>query len=185
MKRKASLLLTLLVSIALFYNVIGYYLMDAFKTEQTWISAMQNIPDSEFKVIKLNASLYSFTEDTEMEYVNENVTINNVSYHIFKKRIQNNIINLYYLQNYNQNDVYKKLEKMADDHLCNNSSTNKTPIKKIFKSGLTDFIFESKSFKNEVICTELKTELAVNDSQSSIHPGYLFLFKIPPRNSTI
>ena len=128
MKRKASLLLTLLVSIALFYNVVGYYLMGAFETEQNWISEMQNIPDSEFKVIKLNASLYSFTEDTEMEYVNENVTINNVTYHIFKKRTQNNIVNLYYLQNYNQNGIYKKLEKMADDHLCNNTSTNKTPL---------------------------------------------------------
>jgi hypothetical protein len=34
---------------------------------------------------RTNASLYSFVPDTEFEYVNENVVIDNKSYHIFKE----------------------------------------------------------------------------------------------------
>jgi hypothetical protein len=55
--------------------------MFSYQKEQAWVSAMKN-PDSEFKV-NPNATLYSFIEDTDFEYVNENV-IENKSYHIFK-----------------------------------------------------------------------------------------------------
>ena len=85
MKKKAILLLTLVLTITLFNNVVGYYLVYAFEKEQTWVNAKQNIPESEFSVIRLNATLYSFTEDTELEYVNENITIENVTYHIVKQ----------------------------------------------------------------------------------------------------
>lgn len=183
MKRKASFLLILLVSIALFYNVVGYYLMGAFKTEQTWISVMQNIPDSEFKVIKLNASLYSFTDDTEMEYVNENVTINNVSYHIFKKRTQNNIINLYYLQNYNQNGVYRKLEKIADDYLNINTNSNKAPLKKSFKSSLNDLMCHSLHFNKLPFDFETKSIKFDLFSDEGLHSGFLSSFYTPPKTA--
>ena len=73
--------------------------MFAYQEEQAWVKMMANEPDSNYNVIHLNASLYSFIEDTDFEYVNENITIENKSYHIFKKRIKNNILSLYYLRN--------------------------------------------------------------------------------------
>src|SRR3990167_9386376 len=105
MKRIASLFLL----VTLFYNVLGYYLMFAQQQEQAWVASMEKNDTSKFKVIHLNATLYSFIEDTDFEYVNENVTINNTTYHVFKKRIQNNILSLYYLPNSHQDEVGKKL----------------------------------------------------------------------------
>ena len=99
MRRKASSLLVLLLTATFLYNVIGFHLLFTLQKEHSWVVSMQNIPDSAFRVIKLNATLYTFTEDTEMEYVNENMTINNKVYHIFKRKIQDNIISLYYLPN--------------------------------------------------------------------------------------
>ena len=82
MKRIASLFLLT----TLFYNVLAYCAMFAYQKEQRWVSSMEKVPSSKFQVIRLNASVYSFIEDTDFEYVNENVIIKNKSYHIFKKK---------------------------------------------------------------------------------------------------
>jgi len=63
MKRIASLFLL----VTLFYNALGYYLMFAQYDEQAWVSAIEKTPESEFQVIELNATLYSFIEDTDFE----------------------------------------------------------------------------------------------------------------------
>lgn len=143
MKKKATFLLVLTLTMTLFYNVIGYYLIQAYQKEQTWVASMQNIPDSEFQVIKLNASLYSFIDDTEMAFVNENVTINNKSYHIFKKKIQNNIIYLYYLRNFYESDAKECFTKIVDSQDFKNQSATSNPIKQPLKSFLKDYVFES------------------------------------------
>ncbi|MEY4012973.1 MAG: hypothetical protein RIT22_2097 [Bacteroidota bacterium] len=70
--------------------MIGYYLMFAYKEQQTWVARMEKTTHTDFRVMRLNASLYSFAEDTEFENVNEDVIINNKSYHIFKKQVKNN-----------------------------------------------------------------------------------------------
>ena len=77
MKKIAFALLTLLLTATFLYNVIGYQLMFSLKKEQKWVAAMQKIPDSKFKVLRLNATLYSFIDDTEMEIVNENFIYKN------------------------------------------------------------------------------------------------------------
>lgn len=74
--------------------MIGYYLMFAFKEQQAWVARMENTSPSDFRVLRLNASLYSFVDDTEFEDVNEDVVINNKSYHIFKKQIKDNVLSL-------------------------------------------------------------------------------------------
>jgi hypothetical protein len=180
MKKKAILLLTLVLTITLFYNVVGYYLMYAFEKEQTWVHAKQNIAESEFKVIRLNASLYSFTEDTEMEYVNENITIKNVTYHIFKKKIENNIINLYYLRNNNQDSSTIKLEKIADSQIFNGTSSNKNPLKKIVKSGFEKYVFEKLGFEKTTIALEFKKLKIPSALQEELHSGYLTISYTPP-----
>ena len=136
MKRIASLFLL----VSLFYNVLGYYLMFAYHDEQAWVSAIEKTPDSEFQVIELNATLYSFIEDTDFEYVNENVVIENKSYHIFKKRIQNNILSLYYLRNSYGDVIGKDLKDIVNNQLFDSTPSKNSPIKKLLKTFLQDYI---------------------------------------------
>jgi hypothetical protein len=161
MKRIASLFLI----VTLFYNAMGYYLMFAYQEEQAWVSAMEKKQDSEFQVIQLNATLYSFIEDTDFEYVNEDVIINNKSYHIFKKRIQNNILSLYYLRNSHQDAISQDLKDIVDNQLFNGSSSKESPIKKLMKSFLQDYI------PNTTVCLDFSPKTVLHSIESIITPN--------------
>ena len=124
--------------------LLGYYLMFAYQEEQAWVTSMEKMHDSEFEVIQLNATLYSFIEDTDFEYVNENVVVNNKSYHIFKKRIQDNILSLYYLRNSHQDAISQDLKDIVDNQLFNGSSSKESPVKKLLKSFLKDYVASSE-----------------------------------------
>jgi hypothetical protein len=176
MKRIASLFLLA----TLFYNVLGYYAMFAYEKEQTWVSSMEKIPSSELQVIQLNASLYSFVEDTDFEYVNENVIIKNKSYHIFKKRIQNNILSLYYLRNSYGDVIGKDLNEIVDNQLFNSTPSKESPAKKLLKSSLPDYI------PNNPICIDFLVKTNLNSTEPIITPnqaldsGYISLSHSPP-----
>lgn len=109
--------------------MIGYYLMFAFKEQQAWVARMENTISSDFRVLRLNASLYSFVDDTEFEDVNEDVVINNKSYHIFKKQIKDNVLSLYYLPNANENTVSKDLNDLVHSQLFDTGSSKESPTK--------------------------------------------------------
>lgn len=136
MKRMASLFLLA----TLFYNVLGYYLLHHQQEEQKWVATMEDREPSEYKVIKMNASVYSFVQDTDFEYVNQNVEINNKFYHIFKKRIQNNILYLYYLPNSHQDKISKNLNNIVDQQLFDHSPTKESPTKKLLKTFISDYV---------------------------------------------
>nr|WP_314895931.1 hypothetical protein [uncultured Flavobacterium sp.] len=176
MKRIASLFLL----VTLFYNVLGYYLMFAYQEEQAWVTSMEKAPSSELHEIKLNATLYSFIEDTDFEYVNEDVVINNKSYHIFKKRIQNNILSLYYLHNSHQDAIGKDLKDIVDNQLFNGSSSKESPVKKLMKSFLQDYI------PNHTVCVDFSPKIDLNSIKPIITPnkapdsGYTSLSYSPP-----
>jgi hypothetical protein len=114
----------------LFYNAFEYYMIVKYEKEQSWVQSMQNKPDSEFKVIKLNATLYTFIEDSKIEQVNENVVINNKTYHIFKKSIKDNVLNLYYLGQENQDAIDVNFKNIVDSQ----SDSSKSPIGKLIKN---------------------------------------------------
>jgi hypothetical protein len=159
---------------------MGYYLMFAYQEEQAWVSSMEKNHDSEFQVIKLNATLYSFIEDTDFEYVDEDVVINNKSYHIFKKRIQNNILSLYYLRNSHQDAISQDLKDIVDNQLFNGSSSKESPVKKLMKSFLQDYI------PSNAYCVDFSPKSVLSSTESSIMPnqgldsGYLSLSYSPP-----
>ena len=176
MKRIASLFLL----VSLFYNALGYYLMFAYQDEQAWVSAMQKTPDSEFEVIELNATLYSFIEDTDFEYVNENVIIENKSYHIFKKRIQNNILSLYYLRNSYGDVIGKDLKDIVDNQLFDSTPSKNSPIKKLLKTFLQDYIPNTSvcvhfSPNSDVVSEKLTASLNLE-----LNSGYLSTKYTPP-----
>ena len=86
MKRIATLFLV----VTLFYNMIGYYVMFAYKEQQAWVARMENTSRTDFRVLRLNASLYSFAEDTEFEDVNEDVIIAEIHDETFVRFLRTN-----------------------------------------------------------------------------------------------
>lgn len=154
--------------------------MFAYQKEQAWVAAMEKKHDSEFQVIKLNATLYSFIEDTDFEYVNEDVVINNKSYHIFKKRIQNNILSLYYLRNSHQDAISQDLKDIVDNQLFNGSSSKESPVKKLLKSFLKDYV------SNSAVCVDFSPKTTILSIEPIITPnqaldsGYFSLSYSPP-----
>ncbi|MFM6937556.1 MAG: hypothetical protein ACKOXH_07745, partial [Aquirufa sp.] len=154
MKRIATLFLI----VTLFYNMIGYYLMFAYKEQQAWVARMEKTSHTDFRVMRLNASLYSFADDTEFEEVNEDVIINNKSYHIFKKQVKDNVLSLYYLPNSNENTVSKDLNDIVDSQLFNSGNSKESPVKKLLKSFIKDYI------DNPEISIPLQTEKLASTS---------------------
>ncbi|WP_395045083.1 hypothetical protein [Flavobacterium sp.] len=180
MKKTASLLLVITLITSLFYNLVDYYMMISYQKEQSWIQQMQNTPDSEFKVIKLNATLYSFMEDTDIEKVNENIIIDNKIYHIFKKNIKDNVLNLYYLGVENQNAIDVSLKKIVDCQ--NNSDGSNSPIEKLIKTFSKDYL---KTIANLNLSLNFKIHIAINkDFQPNgiENSGYLNNEYDPPKN---
>jgi len=177
MKRIASLFLL----VSLFYNVLGYYLLFAFQEEQAWVSAMEKTPRLEFEVIELNASLYSFVEDTDFENVNENVIIDNKSYHIFKKRIHNNILSLYYLPNSHQDKIGKDLNDIVDNQLFNSSSSKESPVKKLLKSIIKDYLPNTSLALNYSPSLDLDLCEYTTVPNLAINAGYLHSLYSPPK----
>lgn len=154
--------------------------MFAYQEEQEWVSSVEKRHDSEFQVIKLNATLYSFIEDTDFEYVNEDVIINNKSYHIFKKRIQNNILSLYYLRNSHQDAISQDLKNIVDNQLFNGSSSKESPVKKLLKSFLKDYVPSTVDYFT--FLPEKETEVvAINENPiASLRSGHRALSYTPP-----
>lgn len=176
MKRIASLFLL----VTLFYNVLGYYLMFAQQEEQAWVASMEKKEASNFKVLRLNATLYTFIEDTDFEYVNENVTLNNKTYHIFKKRIQNNILSLYYLPNTHQDEVEKDLNDIVDNQLFNNGSSKESPVKKLLKSFLKDYVAHEAAVVAFSVKKPIESITYTTTPKEAVQPGYYSLSYSPP-----
>ena len=180
MKRKATTLLLLILTATFLYNVAGIHLLFSLQKEQAWVSVMQKIPDSEFKVIKLNASVYSFIEDSEIEYINENVSINNKSYHIFKRKIQDNIIYLYYLPNKQLSSTDINLKKLVDNNTFDNAPLSKKAVEKIFKSFTKNYVqikTTTFSFLNTTNTYLLQSNF---HPHGFIHSGFLTRDDSPP-----
>ena len=160
--------------------MIGYYLMFAYKEQQAWVARMEKTSHTDFRVMRMNASLYSFADDTEFEEVNEDVIINNKSYHIFKKQVKDNVLSLYYLPNSNENTVSKDLNDIVDSQLFNSGNSKESPVKKLLKSFIKDYIDNpeiSIPLQTEKLAsTSLITPNVVNFTES----GHLSLPYSPP-----
>lgn len=176
MKRIATLFLI----VTLFYNMIGYYLMFAYKEQQAWVARMEKTTTDDFLVMKLNASLYSFVDDTDFEDVNEDVIINSKSYHIFKKQVKDNVLYLYYLPNTNGNAVNKDLNDIVDSQLFNSGNSKESPVKKILKSFIKDYI-DNPEVSIPVPTKEVAFVVLSNSTTTQLtRTGYLSLPYSPP-----
>lgn len=178
MKKTASLLLIMTLFTTLFYNAVEYYMIVKYEKEQSWIQSMQNTPDSEFKVIQLNATLYTFIEDSEIEQVNENVVIDNKIYHVFKKSIKDNVLNLYYLGQENQNAIAINLKSLIGSESDSNS---KSPIEKLIKNFNKDYVSnEHKTFVYNFLTPSKTTSVFENQNPKQLS-GFCKVAYSPPK----
>ncbi len=136
MKKIASLFLI----VTLFYNVLGFYIMFAEQQEQVWVTAMEKTEDSNFEVIEIQIDPYAYIVDSGFEEANEDFTIENKTYHVFKKRIVNNVLRLYCLKNSSAKVFSNDLKKIVDSQIFDTSSNKDNPGKKIMKSFITDYL---------------------------------------------
>jgi len=181
MKKIATSLLLLILTTTFLYNAVGFHLLFSLNKEQAWVNAIEKKQNLNFKVLKLNATLYSFMEDTDLEYVNENITINKQVYHVFKKKIKDNIISLYYLPNKQQTSSDISLKKIVDNELFDNTPIGKKPLEKLFKSFIKDYVPNSLHgtdyYSNEIINNITLT----SHPNGILHSGYLSLVYSPPK----
>lgn len=183
MKKTALALSILILTSTFLYNVVGYNLLVSLKKEKSWINAMQNNSTSGYKVFKLNATVYSFMDDTELENVNENIAINNKVYHIFKKKVKDNVIYLYYLPNKQQSVSNLNLKKIVDFDSFETMSGNKKPLDKLFKTTIKDYI-STHSFCLEKY-SNTKSPVFKNGFYLNrmLHSGYLSVKYSPPKTT--
>ncbi|WP_431242184.1 hypothetical protein ACQ9BO_20015 [Flavobacterium sp. P21] len=178
MKKIASLFLI----VTLFYNVLGFYIMFAEQQEQVWVTAMEKTEDINFEVIEIQIDPYAYVVDSGFEEVNEDFTIENKTYHVFKKRIVNNVLKLYCLKNYHFKVFSKDLKKIVDSQIFDTSSNKENPSKKIMKSFITDYIPINN--KIDLVVTASKafyaTKLCPYTPKSDLLSGYFTTVSPPP-----
>jgi hypothetical protein len=115
-----------------------------------------------------------------MEYVNENMNINNKVFHIFKRKIQDNVISLYYLPNKQQTTTDINLKKLVDNDAPDNAPLGKKPMEKLFKLVIKDYTQQSANafvFVYKSKESPLKYDFY---SQGILHSGYLSRADSPP-----
>ncbi|MEY2692643.1 MAG: hypothetical protein RIT03_1033 [Bacteroidota bacterium] len=175
-----SLLFVTLLSLVV-YNGVGCYLLDSFQQEQAWIRSVEQKDANYFKEIRLNASVYSFVEDTDMEFINENMVINNKVYHVFKRQIKDNVIHLYYLENSKQNLLKYQLNRLVDSDDLAAVPSSKSPLEKVFKTFAKDYIPSTNSPILEVNFCFNSTKKLPCGTAGNLHSGFAGQLFSPPK----
>ena len=177
MKRIAAISLLAL----LLYNAFGYYILFAYEREQARIVSVQDLPESAFQVLKFNLAIYTSVENTDFEYVNNELTVEGKTYHIVKKRIQNDSLCMYYVRNFRQDELRQSLNQIVETQGISSHSNSTTPTKQLLKSFLKDYI--SNDIYVLVVCSPLKVsesnKITIGASTELMSP-YLSLHSPPP-----
>jgi len=155
--------------------------MFAEQQEQMWVNAMEKTDNSNFEIIEIKINPYAYVVDSGFEDANEDFIISNKTYHVFKKRIQNNILKLYCLKNSHKEALNKDLKNIVDSQLFDADSNKENPGKKLMKSFMQDYIpgspiiFISSSVKLAAAVT-----LNSHSLQQNILKGYSTTNYPPP-----
>ncbi|WP_123955352.1 hypothetical protein [Flavobacterium cheongpyeongense] len=131
---------TLVLILTFFYNVLGIYLVVNDQKEQSWVNAIENTTDSKFEIFEIKINPYAYIVDSGFEEVNEDVIINHIVYHVFKNRIQNNVLKLYCIKNSHKENLDTGLKRLVDSNLFGESTNKENPTKKTLKSFIKDYI---------------------------------------------
>jgi len=177
MKKLASLFLIA----ALFYNVLGFYMIFAEQQEQVWVAAMEETEEQNYEVIEFTINPYGYIVDSGFENVNEEIVVGNKSYHVFKKRIQNNVLKFYCLRNSDKKVFSRDFKKIVDNHLFDTNSNKENSNKKIIKSHIKDFISNNLNIILNDATVTYRVAISAYHPQSALLSGH-FTINYPPPN---
>jgi len=118
-------------------------MMVAEQQQQVWVTATEKTDDLNFEIIEVDIDPYAYIVDSGFENVSEDIAINNNSYHVFKKRIQNNVLKLYCLKYPDKSVLSSNLKKIVDYQLFDTNSNKENSGKKLIKSFSKDFISQT------------------------------------------
>lgn len=124
----------------LLFNAFGYYLLFGYQQIQNRHLAIEQIPASSFKVIKMLVSAYANIEDRDFEYVEGSFFHEGKAYNFVKKRIKNDSLELYCLNNIRQDQLMVQLNDYLQQNVINGKTSDNQPTKQILKSFLKDYI---------------------------------------------
>lgn len=139
LKRLAAISFLLL----LLFNAFGYYLLFGYEQAQArrlTVQSIQEIPESSFLVVKMLVSPYAHVEDRDFEYVEGEFKRDGKTYNFVKKRIVNDSLELYCLNNQRQDQLTAQFNDFIKENFLNGKTSQNAPTKQLFKSFLKDYI---------------------------------------------
>jgi hypothetical protein len=139
LKRLAAISFLLL----LLFNAFGYYLLFGYEqaqARQQAVSAIQDLPESSFMVVKMLVSPYAHVADRDFEYVEGAFIKDGKAYNFVKKRIVNDSLELYCLNNVRQDQLTAQYNAFVKENVLNGKTSQNLPTKQLLKSFLKEYI---------------------------------------------
>ena len=139
LKRIAAILFLFL----LLFNAFGYYLLFGYEevqARQQTVASLQELPESAFMVVKMLVSPYAHVEDRDFEYVEGEFRLDGKAYNFVKKRIVNDSLELYCLNNVRQDQLTAQFNNFVKENFLNGKTSQNLPTKQMLKSFLKDYI---------------------------------------------
>jgi hypothetical protein len=174
----ASILLLAL----LLYNAFGYYLLFAYEREQNQGVSVYDLPESAFSVLKFNVAIYTSKENTDFEYINNEVEYQGKNYHFVKQRIHNDSLEMYYLRDFRKDELRQNLNEIVESQTFNNTSSRETPIKQLLKSFLKEYVSNDIYILVDC-CPKMKVSESIKIPAApaeALRSAYLSLLSPPP-----
>jgi len=165
MKRIVSIIILL----TLFNNIIGYYVVLTFQQEETKATVINDIPKSGYQEIHLSKIYYSFYEDTDSDITTEKITL----------RKKDNLLS--YLHTAYNKITKKDLSDIEENILFDNPSKNNNPIKIIVKSFGKDYIPNESLTSKLYIIAQLDCKSCISKPNVNLLEGYKSPHYQPPR----
>jgi hypothetical protein len=166
LKKVTSILLLAL----LLFNVVGYFALFAYEQEQARYMQLQNMPESAFKLVKILASTYVHLENTDFDYPDEQFTVEGKTYNLAKKRVLNDTLEIYLLNNVKQDELTAAFNDYIEQNILTKSlPTHKTPFKIALKDFLKNCVVHPSHlldirYQMVAVLLEKEDNLALNDS---------------------
>ena len=168
----------------LLFNAFGYYLLFGYEQKQARkevVESVKNRSNSAFKIIKLPVSAYVHIEDRDFEYTEGQYQSDGQTYNFVKKRIVNDSLELYCLNNFRQDKLNAQLNDFVKENILNGSNNQNAPTKQMLKSFLKDYIAHEISILVVSYPTELSELSQINVAPSSaLLSSFLSLHSPPP-----
>ena len=149
--------------------------------ENNWVAKIEKKEVQVFKIIKFNASVYSFMDDTELETVNQNIEIDHKIYYVFQKQIKNNVLILYYLPNKNVSQTLVNIAKIVEKDIDFVQNPVKKGMQKVYKTFDKDYVASYFYVNTNSNGFYLKTSIVKFFENQQTLTGFLFKDIAPPK----